>query len=49
MMNLVTSAISNLYILGVREHVLRQVMFPEECSIAEVTLELLRTGVDEHM
>ncbi len=32
-----------------REHVLFQVMFPDECSVTEVTLELLGTGVDEHM
>lgn len=24
-------------------------MFPDECSVTEVTLELLCTGVDEHM
>lgn len=37
------------YILCVREHVLFQVMFPDECPVAEVTLELLCTGVDEHV
>lgn len=26
-----------------------QVMFPDECPVTEVTLELLCTGVDEHM
>lgn len=35
--------------LRVREHVLFQVMFPDEGPIAEVTLELLGTGVDEHV
>lgn len=33
----------------VREHVLLQVVFPEKCTVAEVALELLRAGVDEHM
>lgn len=28
---------------------LLQVVFPDERSIAEVTLELLRPGVDEHV
>lgn len=37
------------YILCVGEHVLFQVMFPDECPVTEVTLELLCTGVDEHM
>lgn len=36
-------------VLRVREHVLFQVMFPDEGPIAEVTLELLSTGVDEHV
>lgn len=35
--------------LCVREHVLLQVLFPDEGPIAEVTLELLSAGVDEHM
>lgn len=37
------------YILCVREHVLFQVMFPDEGPITEVTFELLCTSVDEHM
>lgn len=32
-----------------REHVLLQVLFPDECSITEVTLEFLCAGVDEHV
>lgn len=37
------------YLLCVREHVLFQVLFPDECSLTEVTLQLLCTSVDEHM
>lgn len=33
----------------VREHVLFQIMFPDECPVTEVTLELLCTSVDEHV
>lgn len=32
-----------------REHVLFQVMFPDECSLTEVTLEFLCNGMDEHV
>lgn len=35
--------------LCVREHVLLQVLLPDEGPIAEVTLELLGSGVDEHV
>lgn len=36
-------------LMCVREHVLFQVVFPDEGPVTEVTLELLCTGVDEHM
>jgi len=37
------------YLLCVREHVLFQVMFPDERSVTQVTLELLCASMDEHM
>lgn len=36
-------------LMSVREHVLFEVVFPDERPITEVTLELLSTGVNEHM
>lgn len=36
-------------LLSVGEHVLLQVLFPDEGPVAEVTLELFSSGVDEHV
>lgn len=40
---------SDEHVLCVREHVLPQVLFSDERSVAEIALELLRAGVDEHV
>lgn len=48
-MNRMVFAGSKRYVLRVREHVLFQVLFPDERPLAEVTLEFFSAGVDEHM
>lgn len=35
--------------LRVRAHVLLQVVFPDERSLAQITLQLLGSGVDHHV
>lgn len=44
-----TCRMSRRYVLSVGEHVLLQVLFPDEGAVAEVTLELFCTGVDDHV
>lgn len=41
--------VSRRNVLGVGEHVLPQVVLPDEGAVAQVTLELLARRVDDHV